>query len=88
MEILNKKIKCAMLTDIKVEDCMIIHENESFYLLSNDKQLDCTDTPPADQRRGYKYSLCIGYPGCSFDYALNDWRIRDIKLLRKLNHEL
>lgn len=88
MEILNKKIKCNMLTNIKEEDCMIIHEGGSYYLLSNDEQLDCASFPPATSRRGYKYSLGIGFPSHDLEKALKDWKIRDIKLLRKLNHEL
>lgn len=86
MEILNKKIKCTFLTDIKVKDCMITLYGGSYYMLSNSKELDRSNLPPKELRRGYKYSLHL-HRGENLDYVIRDWCIKNIRPLRKLNHE-
>lgn len=86
MNILNKKIKCAILTCIDIKDCMIIRDGGSFYMLSDNKELDQSNSPSKENRQGYKYSLFL-HGGKDLDFVIRDWRIRDIKPLKKLNHE-
>jgi len=86
MNILNKKIKCTFLLDVKTEDCMIVLYDGNFYMLSDDKILDDSSLPSKENRQGYKYSLLLR-KGDNLDQVIRDWRIRDIRPLRKLNHE-
>jgi len=87
MNILNKKIKCTILTDLKVEDCMVVLYDGSFYMLSDIKKLDQSNFPSKENRQGYKYSLHLR-GGKDLVFVIRYWRIRNIKPLKKLNHEI
>jgi hypothetical protein len=86
MDILNKKISCVLLHDVIIKDGMFVLRGGFLCLDSNDDLLSHLPNPV---RNSYRYSLRME-PASedTVEKGLAEWRARDIRFLRKMNHEV